>query len=63
MLDAHLRGRTYVVADTLSIADFAVACLLPLAEVSKLPLDDYPELRRFHDNLMEIPAWRRPFPE
>lgn len=63
VLDAHLEGRTWLVADTLSIADFAVACLLPLAEASKLPLDDHPRIRRFHDNLMEIPAWRRPFPD
>lgn len=63
VLDAHLEGRTRLVAETLSIADFAVACLLPLAEASKLPLDDYPQIRRFHDGLMEIPAWRRPFPD
>ena len=63
VLEEHLKGRTYLVADTLSIADFAVACLLPLAGPSKLPLQDYPQIRRFHDNLIEIPAWRHPFPE
>ncbi len=63
VLEAHLRGRTRLVAETLSIADFAVACLLPLAKASKLPLDGYPEIRRFHDTLMEIPAWRQPFPD
>tara|TARA_A100001037_G_scaffold306820_1_gene356143 strand:- start:9714 stop:10322 length:609 start_codon:yes stop_codon:yes gene_type:complete len=63
VLEEHLEGRTYLVADTLSIADFAVACLLPLAGPSKLPLQDYPEIQRFHDNLLEIPAWKQPFPD
>ena len=62
VLDAHLKDRTYLVGDTLSIADFAVACVLPFADVAKLPIQDYPEIKRFHDNLMELPAWREPFP-
>jgi glutathione S-transferase len=62
VLDAHLKDRTYLVGDTLSVADFAVACVLPFADVAKLPIHDYPEIKRFHDNLMELPAWREPFP-
>ena len=62
VLDAHLKDRTYLVGDTLSIADFAVACVLPFADVAKLPIQDYPEIKRFHDNLMELPAWREPLP-
>tara|TARA_Y100001960_G_scaffold313449_1_gene376397 strand:+ start:2487 stop:3095 length:609 start_codon:yes stop_codon:yes gene_type:complete len=63
VLEEHLKGRTYLVADTLSIADFAIACLLPLARPSKLPIQNYPEIQRFQDNLAEIPAWCQPFPE
>jgi len=62
VLNTHLKGRTYLVADTLSIADFAVACVLPFADISKLPIREHPEVQRFHDNLMELPAWREPFP-
>ena len=28
-----------------------------------LPLDDFPEIRRWHAQLNALPAWREPFPE
>ena len=62
VLDAHLKGRDYMVANTLSIADFGVAAVLPFAKRAKLPIETYPDIRRFHDNLMQLPAWRDPFP-
>lgn len=62
VLDDHLNGRKYLVGDELSVADFAVAVSLPYAEQMKLPLDDYPNIARWHDRLNELPAWRDPFP-
>jgi glutathione S-transferase len=62
VLDAHLKGRRYLVGDALSIADFAVAITLPYAEQVGLPLDGFPEIRRWHDGLNALPAWREPFP-
>jgi glutathione S-transferase len=62
VLDAHLGGRTYLVGDALSVADFAVAVSLPYAERARLPLDEFPEVRRWHARLCELPAWREPFP-
>ncbi len=63
VLESHLAQRDFLVAGTLSIADFAVAVTLPFAAQSKLPMDDYPAIRLWHDRLMDIPAWRSPFPE
>ncbi len=51
VLDAHLKGRRYLVGDTLSIADFAVAITLPYAEKIGLPLQAFPEIRRWHAQL------------
>ena len=62
VLDAHLDGRTYLVGESLSVADFGVACMLPSADVAKLPLDGFPQIQRWHAALEEIPAWREPFP-
>ena len=62
VLSDHLKGRTYLVGDGLTLADFAVATLLPNAEEAKLPLSDYPEIQRWHARLCELPAWREPFP-
>ena len=63
VLNDHLRGRKYLVGDGLTIADFSVAVTLPYADKIKLPLDNFPEIERWHARLNELPAWREPFPE
>jgi len=63
VLNDHLRGRKYLVADKLSVADFAVAVTLPYAEKAQIPLDEFPEIERWHARLNELPAWREPFPK
>jgi glutathione S-transferase len=62
LLDAHLAGREYVAGRNLSIADFCLAATLPHAEEIRLPLEPYGNIRRWHDGLMKIPAWRDPWP-
>lgn len=62
LLDDHLDGRSHVVGDALSIVDFALASALPDARAARIPLDDYPNIRRWHDRLNELEAWRQPFP-
>ena len=63
MLNEHLKGRTWLVGDTLTIADFSVAVTLPYAEKAHIPLEEFPEIRRWHDQLNELDAWRNPFPQ
>jgi glutathione S-transferase len=62
VLDAHLHGRTYVVGDALTIADFALAAALPLADQANIPVREFPAIERWHAHLNELPAWREPFP-
>ncbi len=62
VLDTHLKGRNYLVADRLTVADFGVAAYLPFAEKAQLPLEEFSEINRWHNKLLEIPAWREPFP-
>lgn len=62
VLDAHLKGRRYVVGDAPSVADFALASHLPTANLAKLPLDGFAEIQRWHGRLNELSAWRDPFP-
>ncbi len=61
VLEAHLRGRSWLVGEALSVADFAVAITLPYAAEAKLPLEDFPEIRRWHAQLEALEAWRAPF--
>lgn len=62
VLDAHLHGCRWLVDERLSVADFAVAISLPYAERAQIPLDEFKHVRRWHDRLCELEAWREPFP-
>lgn len=62
VLDDHLRGREWLVGDALTVADFAVAVALPYAGRARIPLDEFPEVARWHEQLNRLPAWRDPFP-
>jgi len=62
ILDGHLRDRRWLVGDGITVADFAVAAFLPDAERSHIPLGEFASVRRWHDRLNELEAWREPFP-
>jgi len=62
VLDAHLEQRDWLVGNRLSVADFAVASTLPYAEPARIPLHEFAAVRRWHDRLWELEAWREPFP-
>jgi len=61
ILDDFLKGRKWLVEDRLSYADFRVATPLAFAEGARLPIGDFREILRWHDQLMQIDAWRDPF--
>jgi len=63
VLNDHLKGKNFIVDDRLTIADFGVASFLPTAKEAKLPLDGFDEVHRWHDALMEMDAWREPWPK
>jgi glutathione S-transferase len=63
VLNDHLRGRTFLVGDAPSLADFAVGITLPYAKIAHIPVAEFPEIERWHDRLNELPAWREPFPK
>jgi glutathione S-transferase len=63
ILDAHLSGRDFLIEDSLTLADFAVATLLPDAAGCGLPLSSFPQIQRWQARLDELDAWRQPFPE
>jgi glutathione S-transferase len=62
VLDNHLKGKDTVVADRLTIADFGVATFMPLSGEAKLPLEDFPEIRRWSDRMASLDAWSDPWP-
>lgn len=62
VLDAHLKGRDWLVGNQMTVADFAVAVFLPYAAEAQVSLDDFREVSRWHDQLNALDAWRNPFP-
>ncbi len=62
VLDRELEGRTFLLGDHLTVADFAVSVTLPQAETIKLPLEGFKNIARWKAQLEDIPAWREPFP-
>jgi glutathione S-transferase len=58
VLDGQLKGRKYVVGDTLTLADFAIGAPLNYAGEGCYPLEPYGEIRRWHAGLMALPAWQ-----
>ncbi len=61
VLDEYLKGREWLLDSGLSYADFRVATSLPFAEKAGLPVQDFPNVMRWHGRLLEIPAWHDPF--
>jgi len=62
VLDGHLQGRDFVACDRLTIADFQLASMATYWRQCHLPLGDYPNIVRWLDGLMRIPAWAEPWP-
>ncbi len=61
VLDAHLAGRTWLLGEAISYADFRMASVLPFHALAGLPLEDHPNIAAWNARLEAIPAWRAPF--
>jgi glutathione S-transferase len=63
VLDKHLAGRSHLVGNTLTLADFAVAAPLFYAEPAKVPLENYGNVRRWFGEQAALAAWRETAPK
>lgn len=57
VLDNSLAGRTWLIGEGLTIADFSVGGIVPSAESMGLPIGDYPEITRWYNRLSSLPGW------
>jgi len=62
VLDGHLAGRSHVACGRLTIADFQLASMATFWRESHMPLEASPNIVRWIDGLMRIPAWSDPWP-
>ena len=58
VLDGSLKGRTWLIGERLTIADFSVGGLVPSAERMELPVGNFPEILRWYKGLAALPAWQ-----
>ena len=63
VLDAHLKGKKYLVGNTLSIADFSLGAALMYWEPAGIPLPKFKNLHSWYQNLETIPAWKKTTPK
>ena len=57
VLNNSLRGKTWLIADQLTIADFSIAAWVPSAERMELPVGKFTEILRWYKGLAALPAW------
>jgi glutathione S-transferase len=57
ILDERLAKHKFLTGDKITIADIAVAAPIHLWQPSKVPIDDYPNLKRWIQEVEKIPAW------
>ena len=58
VLNDSLKGKTWLVGERLTIADFSIAGFVPLAERMALPVEKFPEILRWYEGLAALPAWQ-----
>ncbi|WP_288579828.1 glutathione S-transferase family protein [uncultured Methylobacterium sp.] len=58
VLDKHLKGRSFMVGDALTLADLDIAAPFSQVDRAKFPIKDFPNLVAWHENLLRsFPAW------
>jgi glutathione S-transferase len=62
VLDTHLEGSKQVACGRLTIADFQLASMATDWREAEMPFDGFPNIVRWIDGLVRIPAWTDPWP-
>jgi glutathione S-transferase len=59
VLDRQLEGRTWIVGDTLTLADLALGAALASIETARLPVRDFVHVMSWFARIQELEAWKR----
>ena len=62
VLDNHLKGRDWLIAKDVTLADYAVGSFLDYAEVAHMPIDNFEQIQRWYANIASLEAWQRSAP-
>jgi glutathione S-transferase len=57
VLNDCLAGKTWLIGERLTLADFSVGGVIPSAKAMDLSIASYPEISRWYDKLAALPGW------
>jgi glutathione S-transferase len=61
-LDQHLNERDWLVGESMTLADIAVAANLSFAKATELPLEEFSNIQRWYAAIEELEAWKATHP-
>ena len=59
VIENQLEGRDFFMGDQITIADTIAFCFFNLSETTSISLEDYPNLKRWHDAIKQRPSFAR----
>jgi glutathione S-transferase len=59
VLNGQLKGRSFILGETLTAADFSLGSAMNIAHIAHFPVESYGEILRWHGNLKALPAWQK----
>jgi len=59
ILDAHLDGREWLCGDDVTLADLALAPVLMVSDLARLPIRQYANIQTWYARVRELDAWQR----
>jgi glutathione S-transferase len=62
VLEAHLRGRSTLVGNDISLADYAMVCLEKYRDLTPFDWSPFPNINRYFDEVRETEAWVKAAP-
>jgi glutathione S-transferase len=63
ILDAQLSAHSYLTGDQLTVADLSLASTLMYRIPARVPLEPYPQVRRWIESIEALPAWKSTQPK
>ena len=57
ILEQQLANHDFVVGNTVTLADFSMACHAGFIEMAGVPLDDYPNITQWYKRMDSVPGW------
>jgi glutathione S-transferase len=61
IVEQHLEGRSFIVADWPTIADLSLAGYIYYEEETGIPLSDYPHIASWAARIAALPGWKHPY--